>query len=234
MAAYDLEEQEQIANLKAWWQTYGTRITIYICVMAIAVVGWQGWNWRQHQQNSRAGVVYAALFQAIGSNNPMQARSLVGELTENFSGTNYARMGALLAAKYAFESGDAKTARAQLDWAVEHSKGELADLARLRLAALLLDEKAYDEALSKLDHKPADAFLPAYAELKGDILVAQEKPAEARAAYQTALQALKARNTEETDTTETPATPEDKTKNEKPESPVEIILQQKLDALGAA
>ncbi|GHU15358.1 hypothetical protein FACS189441_6900 [Betaproteobacteria bacterium] len=231
MAAYDLEEQEQIANLKAWWQTYGTRITIYICAIAISVVGWQGWNWRQHKQNSQAGVVYAALFQAIGSNNPMQARSLVGELTEKFSGTTYARMGALMAAKYAFESGDAKTARAQLDWAVEHSKGELADLARLRLAALLLDEKIYDEALGKLDHQPADAFAPAYAELKGDILVAQEKPAEARAAYLAALSALKAQNAEEIDAD---ATPEGETHNEKPESPVEIILQQKLDALGAA
>jgi predicted negative regulator of RcsB-dependent stress response len=233
MAAYDLEEQEQIANIKAWWQTYGTRITIYICVIALAVVGWQGWNWRQHKQAAQAGVVYASLYQAIGSNNPMQARSLVGELTENFSGTAYAPMGALLAAKYAFESGDAKTARAQLDWAVEHSKGELADLAYLRLAALLLDEKAYDEALSKLAHKPADAFAATYAELKGDILVAQEKPAEARTAYQAALQALKDKDAEAKETT-ADAAATDANAEEQPESPVEIILQQKLDALGAA
>lgn len=228
MAAYDLEEQEQIANIKAWWQIYGTRITIYICVIALAVVSWQGWNWRQHKQASQAGVVYAALYQAIGSNNPMQVRSLVGELTEKFSGTSYAPMGALLAAKYAFESGDAKTARAQLDWAAENSKDELADLAYLRLAALLLDEKAYDEALGKLARKPADAFAPAYAELKGDILVAQEKPAEARIAYQEAVKALKTRDDEATETID------EARSEEKPENPAEIILQQKLDALGGA
>ncbi|MDR1889575.1 MAG: tetratricopeptide repeat protein [Zoogloeaceae bacterium] len=225
MAAYNLEEQEQIANLKAWWQQYGTRITLYVCVIAIAVVGWQGWNWRQQQQSSQAGVIYANLYQAITSNNPMQARSLVGELTENFSSTAYAPMGALLAAKYAFESGDAKTARAQLEWATKNSKDELADLAYLRLAALLLDEKAYDEALNSLGHKPAAAFATTYAELKGDILVAQDKPAEARTAYQEALQSLKQDESAETTAATTKATPD---------NPVEIILQQKLDALSGA
>lgn len=225
MAAYDLEEQEQIATLKAWWQQYGTRITLYICVIAIAVVGWQGWNWWQHKQNSQAGAIYASLYQALGSNNVVQARSLSGELTEKFSGTTYASMGALLAAKYAFESGDTKTARAQLSWAVEHSKGELTDLAHLRLAALLLDEKAYDDALNELGHQPAAAFAAIYAELKGDIYVAQGKSAEARTVYQEALQHL---NNDKTRETAAPKT------EEKPDSPVMLILQQKLDALGGA
>jgi predicted negative regulator of RcsB-dependent stress response len=223
MAAYNLEEQEQIANLKAWWQQYGVRIIIYIGVIAIALIGWQGWNWRQQQQNAKANEIYAELSQAIGSNEVIRVRSLVGELTGKFSGTAYAPMGALLAAKYTLESGDAKTAKAQLAWAAEHSKGELADLAYLRLAAVLLDEKAYDEALAKLARQPAAAFAAAYAELKGDILVAQEKPAEARAAYQAALQTLKDQSVKA-----------DEAANENPNRLLEIILQQKIDALGGA
>jgi predicted negative regulator of RcsB-dependent stress response len=226
MTAYNLEEQEQIDNLKAWWRQYGNRIALGVCLVAVVVIAWQGWNWQQRQQASQAGVVYAALFQAIGNNNAIQARSLVGELTEKFSGTTYAPMGALLAAKYAVTSGDAKTAEIQLNWAIEHGKNELADLARLRLAALLLDEKSYDKAIDALEHKPADAFAALYAELKGDIHIAQGKPTEARVAYQDALQRLQGQNA----ATDNAANVTKKQAN----SPVEMILQQKLDALGGA
>jgi predicted negative regulator of RcsB-dependent stress response len=221
MTAYNLEEQEQIDNLKAWWRQYGNLVALSVCLVAVVVIAWQGWNWRQQRQATQAGAVYAALFQAIGNNNAIQARSLVGELTEKFGDTTYAPMGALLAAKYAISSGDAKTAEIQLNWAIEHGKNELSDLARLRLAALLLDEKSYDKALGALEQKPADAFAALYAELKGDIHVAQGKPVEARAAYQDALQRL-----QDQDATTVGAA------KKQASNPIEIILQQKLDALG--
>ena len=88
------------------------------------------------------------------------------------------------------EAGDGKTAKLKLLWVAEHSKHELRELARLRLVALLLDEKAYDEALKQLDGKVSPAFAVRFAESRGDVLSAQGKKAEAVTAYQTALSDL--------------------------------------------
>jgi len=97
-------------------------------------------------------------------------------------------MAALLSAKLQVAAGDLKTAKLQLGWAAENARsGELRDLARLRLATVLLDEKAYDEAIKQLSNEPGPAFAPRYAELKGDIFAVQGKLEEARAAYQGAL-----------------------------------------------
>ncbi len=141
MAVYDLEEQEQLAELKTWWKQHGTLVTSVITAVALTVAAWQGWNWWQRQQSAQASGVYMALEQAIGARDGKKVRELAGALIEKYPGTTYAAMGALLSARAQVEFGDAKTAHAQLQWVAEQGKDELVrDLARLRLAALLLDE----------------------------------------------------------------------------------------------
>src|SRR5690606_12832987 len=121
-------------------------------------------------------------------------RDMAVNLAEHYSGTVYAGMGALLTAKIQAEAGDLKNAKAQLAWAADKaSDPALRDLARLRLAGLLLDEKAYDEALQQLGTEPEAGFAARYAELKGDIYAAQGKTEEARTAYQAALSSLNAK-----------------------------------------
>jgi predicted negative regulator of RcsB-dependent stress response len=127
------------------------------------------------------------LEQAVAAGDAQKIKAAAGELAEKFGSTSYASLGALLAAKQSFEAGDLKTAKAQLAWASEHGKDEMKDLARLRLAAVQLDEKAYDEALKQLEAAHAPAFEARFQELKGDVLVAQGKKAEARNAYKAAL-----------------------------------------------
>jgi predicted negative regulator of RcsB-dependent stress response len=116
-------------------------------------------------------------------------RDAGGALVEHYPRTLYAAMGALTAARFHFDRGDAKSAKAQLQWVIERSASdELRDIARLRLAALLLDEKAYDEALKALESKHGEAFAAQYALLGGDILAAQGRQAEAKTAYKLALE----------------------------------------------
>ena len=94
----------------------------------------------------------------------------------------------MLAARTQLDAGDAKNARAQLAWAAENARDAgLRELARLRLAAVMLDEKAYDDAMKQLAAEPAAAFAPRFAELRGDVFAAQGKTAEARNAYDAAL-----------------------------------------------
>jgi predicted negative regulator of RcsB-dependent stress response len=187
MAAYDLEEQEQIAEIKAWWKQYGNRLVNAATVIALLVLAWQGWNWYQRNQSTQASMIYSVLQKAAQDNDTQKVKAASGELLEKFGRTAYAEMGALVSAKAMADSGDVQTAKAQLVWAVEHATNELRDLARLRLAALLLDEKAYDEALKQLEGASGLAFEVRFLDMRGDVLAAQGKKAEAVAAYQTAL-----------------------------------------------
>ena len=188
MAHYDLEEQEQIDTLKTWWKMYGNLVTGVVVAGSLAVIGWQGWNWYQRSQAAQASAIYGVLEQAVAARDAQKVKAAAGELVEKFGGTTYAALGALVAARQSFEAGDLKTARAQLTWAAENGKDEIRDIARLRLASVLLDEKAYDEALKQLEAAHAAAFAARFLELKGDVLAAAGKKPEARAAYQAALE----------------------------------------------
>jgi len=128
---------------------------------------------------------------SLQSKDIKKAREAAGQVMEKYPSTPYAARAALLAAAANYEAGDAKSAKAQLQWANDHAKEDGArDEARLNLAAILLDEKNYDEALKLLTSPASPAFAALYADLRGDVLQAQGKSADARAAYKTALEKL--------------------------------------------
>ncbi len=193
MAVYDLEEQEQISALKAWWEKYGNLVTGLIVAAALASVSWQGWQWYQGRKAAEAGALYFAVQQAAGNQDAQRAREAAGRLIGDYSGTVYAQLGALLSAATQFEGGDLDSARAQLEWAADQGRDQtLRELARLRLAAVLLQKGEHDAALARLQSAPRGAYAARFADLRGDVLAAQGKPAEARMAYQAALEALAA------------------------------------------
>lgn len=185
----DLEEQEQVAELRAWWRQHGNLIVTTILAAAIAFAGWQGWRWYQANQAAQAAGHFDTLARAAQAGDAKALRDAAGTLIESYPRTLYASMAALVAARFHFDRNDLKAAKAQLQWLIERSASDdFKDIARLRLAAILLDEKAYDEALKLLDAKHAPAYDSQYAALRGDALVAKNQPAEARAAYQLALE----------------------------------------------
>lgn len=188
MATYDLEEQEQLEELKTWWQMHGNLVTGIMVAVALAAAAWQGWNWWQRQQAAEASAVFSAVQTAALQRDAKRARELAGELIDKYSSTTYAAMGALLASRVQVDAGDTRNARVQLAWAVDHAKDPgLRQLARLRLAAVMLDDKAYDEAIQQLATEPPPAFAPRFAELRGDVFAAQGKTAEAASSYDMAL-----------------------------------------------
>jgi predicted negative regulator of RcsB-dependent stress response len=137
--------------------------------------------------SAEAGAVFFALQNAVSNDNDLEIKLLAGELTDKFGSTPFAPAGVLLAARHAIGKDDRETARIQLAWVVKNGGNEITDIARLRLAGLLLDAKEYDNALRELGNKPAAAFAAAYAEMKGDVYVADGKLKEAKAAYQEAI-----------------------------------------------
>ena len=115
MAVYDLEEQEQISELKAWWAQYGNFVVTLALVAALTSVGWQAWNWYQNRNAGEAGALYYAVQQAAEQQDAQKARDAAGRLIGEHGGTVSAQLGALLSAALQFETGDLANARAQLE-----------------------------------------------------------------------------------------------------------------------
>jgi predicted negative regulator of RcsB-dependent stress response len=191
MATYDLEEQEQLEELKTWWKLHGAMVTGVVTALAIGVVGWQGWQWWQNSQSAQASQIYGVLQQALVQQDVKRVRLLAGELIEKHSGTAYAGMAAMISGKALLESGDLKSAQMQFGWVAENAKDPgLRDLARLRQAIALTEDKSFDAALKLLAVPPAPTFMARYLEVRGDVLQAQGKGSEARKAYDEALKQL--------------------------------------------
>jgi predicted negative regulator of RcsB-dependent stress response len=189
MSTYDLEEQEQLAALKAWWKEHGGGIALAAVLVAAAIAAWNGWVWYQRSQAAQAAALYDTLQKAARANDLKATRETSGSILENYPRTAYAPLAALVSAKVLFQAGDLKTARAQLQWVVEHAKSdEIRAIASLRLDSVLLDDKEPDAALKVLEANPHPGFEALYAAERGDILMVQNKREEARAAYKTALE----------------------------------------------
>lgn len=211
MAVYDLEEQDKLDDLKAWWNRWGNLVTTVAVVAALAMAGIQGWRWWTAKQAEEAGALFNGLSQAVRANDLPKAKDATMQLEDRFPRTGYAPRAALVLAKLLHDSGDPAGARAQLQWTIDRAdETELKEIARYRLAGVLLDDKQYDEALRVLDAKHGEPFAGLYADLRGDALSAAGRTEDARGAYQVALAKLD------------------------PKSQYRNYVQVKLDALGGA
>ena len=191
MPLYDLEEQDQIDELKAWWTRYGSVITVALVLGLLVVAGIQGWRYYTAKRAESASTLYSAVSEAIRTKDSAKAKDAIAELTSSYASTAYAPRAELLYAKMLYDAGDRNGAKAQLAWVVDHaSEDELQAVARYRLAQVQIDEKQYDAALATLDAKHPPAFDGLYADLRGDALAAAGRPADARTAYETALAKL--------------------------------------------
>ena len=187
MAALDLQEQEQLDALKAWWKENGNKMLGVLLAVVITMGGWRGWQYYQHKQSGEAATLYAGFIKQLESSDAKRVNDAAAAVMDKYASTSYAPRAALLAAQVNEQGKDAARARTQLQWVIDHAaEAGLKDVARLRLAALLLDEKNYADALKLLEAKHPASFDGLYADLKGDVLSAQGKAAEARAAYQLA------------------------------------------------
>ncbi|CAG9267366.1 putative membrane protein [Paraburkholderia unamae] len=185
------DEQESIESFKAWWTQWGNATTWVVLIVLLALAAWNGWNFWQRRQAAEAAVLYDQVQQAAsGSDNAMLTR-VASDMEDRFGGTAYAQMTALAVAKSLYMAGDTAGAKAQLQWAADHAKdNEFRQIAKLRLASLLLDEKAYDQGLALIPQPDSGPFKGVVADGRGDLLSAAGKRDDARAAYKLALDSL--------------------------------------------
>ena len=206
--SYDFEEQERLAELKAWWEDNRIAVFVAIAAAVIAFGGWQAWKYWQVRQDEEAAALYLPVSEAIRGGDPKKIGEAAQKVVAGHPGSFYASEAALFAAKAAFEAGNLDEARKQLEWVMAKGADIHRGVARMRLASVLLEQKKYDAALATLDGNKEAGFVALAADMRGDVMLAQGRIDEARAAYRLAIERADARN------------------------PVKSIAQTKLNALG--
>lgn len=210
--AYDLEEQEKLDALKAWWERYGTASMALLLAIVVAFAGWRGWQWYQAHQAGQAMGYYEALESAAGQQGDdavARIKAASTALRDDYARSGYTARGVLVAAWALQQRKDLDGAREQLQWLVsDKADPAFQAVARLHLAGVLLAQKQYGPALDQLKGKVPDGFAALYADRRGDILAAQGQKPQARQAWEDALKALGT-------------------------DPAAQIVQLKIDALGA-
>lgn len=187
----DLEEQEQLDQLKAFWKRWGNLITWVLTAVLAAFAAWQGWNWYQRDQAAKAAAMYDEFERAFTAQDLDKAAAAAGDLRARFASTGYTAQASLQVAKLQLDKGKADDAKQSLSWVAEHgSEGPYRDIARLRLAGLQIDAKAYDDAAKTLDAVKSTEFAALVADRRGDALLLQDKRDAAKAEYQKALAGL--------------------------------------------
>jgi len=209
--AYHHADEEQLEEFKAFWRKHGNTILTIVTVVLIAVAAWRGWTWYEANRSARAAAVYDQLKVAVETGDAERIRSAAQVLRDDFPGTAYARMGALVAAHAQAVADSSDSASENLRWVVEEGDDQVFVLvARLRLASILIEQEAWDEARRVLDVEVPPAFAGLYADRRGDIAMAQGRADEAREAWTKALESLG------------------------PATSIARLVQLKLDSLGSA
>jgi predicted negative regulator of RcsB-dependent stress response len=206
--SYDFEEQERLAELKAWWEDNRWYVFGGIAAALIAFGGYRGYNWWSIREADAAAAAYAPVADAVAAKDTKKADEAARKVIAEHPGSFYASDAALVIAKNAFDAGNLDEARKQLEWVVANGADVHRGVARVRLAGVLMEQKKYDDALKVLDGNKDEAYAPLANDMRGDIMLAQHRLDEARAAYKAAFEKADARN------------------------PVKSIAQTKLNALG--
>ncbi|MEY3200856.1 MAG: hypothetical protein RIR70_406 [Pseudomonadota bacterium] len=222
MATFDLEEQEQISELKLFWQQNGKLILSGISGVLIALAGWQGWNWHVSGRAQEANALYSELTASLEARDAAKIKALAQQLNTAHPGSAQAALGSLILAKSALDANDKETAKQVLRTTMEQSRDPgLRDIATLRLGALLIDEAKFDDAITLASREASAGFVSRFLDLKADALAAAGKNNEARSAWQDALAKIDAAQKGEVGT-------------EKTQAALRDIIVAKLDTLGPA
>lgn len=187
----DLEEQEQLDQLKHFWNTWGTLISSVLVVVFGALAAWNGYQFWQNRQATQASALFDAVEVAVQTGDHTRVEQAFGDIRGKYAGTVQAAQAGLMVAKLEMEKNQPDAAKAALEWTAKNASDEgYRAIARLRLASVLLEQKAYDAALQTLSEKFPLEMHAVVADRKGDVLLLQGKNTEAAAEYSSAYAAF--------------------------------------------
>ncbi len=187
----DLEEQEQLDQIKHFWKSYGNAITWALIVVLGAFASWNFYQYWQRNQATQAAAMYDEVERVVSSADTAKIDRAFADMKDRFSSTTYAHQAGLLVAKHYYAAGNVEAAKSALGWVVDKASDPgYQAVAKLRLAGIFMDSKAFDDALKQLGGTFPTSFEALVADRKGDILVLQGKRKEAIAEYEKAFKSF--------------------------------------------
>lgn len=190
MAIYDTEE-EQLEQLKKWWESNQTSLIAGVVTALVLVAGWNLWQNHQIEKRGQASQMYQQLLESVAKDNKESAQKLAESLPNDYPSTAYADYSGLQLAKLKVQQGDLEAAKAILQKEIQSvDNDELKHVARLRLIQLMLATGQFEQGLqliAAVDPAKSEGYSANYDELQGDLYVAMDRLDEARSAYQSAI-----------------------------------------------
>ena len=191
----DLEEQEQLDQLKHFWKQYGNLITWVLIAVLSVLAAWNGYQYWQRKQSTQAAAMFDEVEKVVAGGDVDKASRAFNDMKDRFASAAYTQQAGLLVAKMAYEATKPEVAKATLVWLADNaSDSGYAAIARLRLANVYMEARSFDEALKVLDGVKAAEFAALSSDRRGDIYAAQDKLAEAKTHYLKAYQAMDERS----------------------------------------
>lgn len=191
----DLDEQEQLDQIKHFWAKYGNAISAILILVFGSIAAWNGWQFWQNKQATEVAVLFDEFERAAKAGETDRMQRALSDMQARYGGTVLTAQAALLAAKTHVDRQQPAPARQALVWVAQSASDDaLKAIARLRLSALDIQDQAWDAALSQLADPAPVAFAGLFADRRGDIFLAQGKAVEARQAYEVAYKALGAQD----------------------------------------
>lgn len=186
--AYPENSIEAADRVKQFLKKYGNTLSTVLLVIIIAIVGLQYWHKHEAKVNQQASVAYENLLGTVTAKKTIQLQALADQLINDYSGTPYAKLAALIIAKEAVNDKKYSVAITKLQWVVEHAKSaSIKAVAQLRLARVMISNKQSAEALAVLQSVKPQEFLAEADTVKGDAYFALNKEPQAKQAYNSAL-----------------------------------------------
>jgi predicted negative regulator of RcsB-dependent stress response len=180
--------EQELEALKDWWKENGPTLVVGIAIGLGGVFGWTWWQDHLRSQAEGASQIYQRVVESATAGRHESVREQAAEIVRSYPKSGYAALASLLAAKSAFSENDFEGAKRQLKWVIENSdSASFKDLARLRLARILIDQTMLDEAMATAESVEQQAFRASASEIRGDIQIARGDTEGAREAYMEAL-----------------------------------------------
>ncbi len=181
-------EQEQIDQLKRWWKENGKSLVLGLVLGIGGLAGYRYWDASETAKAQSASQNYELFLQLATEQQTDDARTTGTAIIENYAGSTYARLSALLLAKIEVESGNVDAAKALLETLVtSKDDSEIDVIARTRLARIALSAGDTAAANTWLSQIPTNDDNTRFAELRADVMSAEGDKNGARTMY---LQAL--------------------------------------------
>jgi predicted negative regulator of RcsB-dependent stress response len=183
-----MTEQEQIEQIKKWWKQYNGILTVIISLILLSISAYKYWGWHQEKISQQASNTYEQMMVAFSNQDNKSVRAYANELLSEYKNTVYADAARMTLAKLYISHNKYPEAHDQLEYVASYGKmPAFQQIAKIRLARLLIAEQTFDQALAELNEVNDKAYIPLINEIKGDIYTAKGEYPKAMNAYRKAV-----------------------------------------------